>query len=767
MTKQPDAPKAVRLHHTTVGDPPASSANKRTRTDVWGRLLKVRSSLVIVVVALCASVLAPVAVSAHDSTTETYEVEVPVYESVTEPIMATREVPVYDWVPTEVEVPRTREVPVYDWVPTEVEVQRTRQVPVYDWVPTEVEVERTREVPVYDWVPTEVEVQRTRQVPVYDWVATEFEVERTREVPVYAWVATEVEVQRTRVVPVYNEATYTVRVAPFRERVTFQPPCEWTTVYGQRVYYCPPPRTRWQDVYNYQTATRYVLVGTRTETYMSTEIQLVWTQTGTRTETYTATEIRNVRTQTGTRTETYTSTETQLVRTQTGTRTETYTATEIRNVRTQTGTRTQTYTSTETQLVWTQTGTRTETYTATEIRNVRTQTGTRTHTYDTGATRLVKRDTGRTVTETRTRVVHGCPDGYYELDSPDTQAWIEIYTGSVTFSRPLVGLTYNPVRWSGPLDDAHPDCYLPGGAPFHDALTVLTVAGIEYAVSAGEVVIDGVTYVVEAGRIVVETLGDLRTALRAAVVAEIRNALEELDESVVAAICTNLLVSGVVGAAATALVTSVVTKALVAAGIVLSAGSAPALIAGVVGIALVVAGCRLAEPWYTPDPPTSPTGLRLVPGNRSLEVSWDGSPSKDTFQFGYSLRWKRSSQSWDDATTAALDDSTTSYRITGLSNSTAYDVQIEAHNLGGTSSEVAATATPRPTSTTSTTTTTTTTTTTVPAADTVPTVSALPQYDRLSYRLLLRGTQEAITAQGCTPWVYWETYRFYAGLCPR
>ena len=65
------------------------------------------------------------------------------------------------------------------------------------------------------------------------------------------------------------------------------------------------------------------------------------------------------------------------------------------------------------------------------------------------------------------------------------------------------------------------------------------------------------------------------------------------------------------------------------------------------------------------------------------------------------------------------------------------------------------------------TTTTTTTTTTVPVEDTVPTVTALPQFDRLSYRLLLRGTQEAITAQGCTPWVYWENYRLYAGLCPR
>ena len=713
MTKQPDAPKAVRGHHTTVGDPPASSANKRTRTDVWGRLLKVRSSLVIVVVALCASVLAPVTVSAHDSTTETYEVEVPVYEWVTEPIMATRE------------------------------------VPVYDWVATEFEVERTREVPVYAWVPTEVEVERTRQVPVYDWVATEFEVERTREVPVYAWVPTLVEVQRTRVVPVYNEATYTVRVAPFRERVTFQPPCEWATVYGHRVYYCPPPRTRWQDVYNYQTATRYVLVGTRTETYTSTETQLVLTQTGTRTETYTSTEIRNVRTQTGTRTHTYT--------------------------------------STETQLVLTQTGTRTETYTATEIRNVRTQTGTRTHTYDTGATRLVRRDTGRTELVTRTRPVHGCPDGYYELDSPDTEAWYTSADG-ITFDNSflILGLGAGEVvTWLGPLA-GHPDCYAPDRSGI--GWGEIIVGGIEYVVSAGEVVIDGVTYVVEAGRIVVETLGDLRTALRAAVVAEIRNALEELDESVVAAICTNLLVSGVVGAAAAALLASVVTKALVGAGIVLSAAISPTLIAGAVGIVIIVAGCRLAEPWYTPDPPTSPTGLSLVSGNRSLEVSWDASPSKDTFQFGYSLRWKRSSQSWDDAMTETLDDSTTSYSIAGLSNNTAYDVQIEAHNLGGTSSEVAATATPRPTSTTATVPPTPTPTTTVSSTPTptttvsptptptttvspssLPVVTVVPDYDSANYRLRYFYNIEAVPSS-CTPWVDWQiqtSVTVIVALCPR
>lgn len=107
------------------------------------------------------------------------------------------------------------------------------------------------------------------------------------------------------------------------------------------------------------------------------------------------------------------------------------------------------------------------------------------------------------------------------------------------------------------------------------------------------------------------------------------------------------------------------------------------------------AGLVLVKPWETPDRPPSLTGLSLVSGNEVLQVSWDASPSRDTFQFGYSIRWKRSSQSWDDATTKTLDDSTTSFTITGFTNNTAYDVQIEAHNLGGTSSEVVATATPR------------------------------------------------------------------------
>ncbi len=636
------------------------------------------------------------AAEAHDSTTETYEVEVPVYEWVTEPVMATRVVDVFDLVPTEVEVQRTREVGVFDFVPRQVQVQRTREVPVYDHVPQQFQVQRTRVVPVYDFVPTAVQVQRTR------------------------------------VVPVYNEVVETVRVAPFRERVTIQPPCEWVTVYGQRVYYCPSPRTTWRDVYNYRTTTRYVLVGTRTETYTATETQMVWTQTGTRTETYTATETKMVWTQVGTRTETYT--------------------------------------ATETQMVWTKVGTRTETYTATETQMMRTKTGTRTETYDTGATRLVKQDTGRTRTETRTRTVHtGCPDGYHDLGQgnggvvpdPLPEAFIAD-DGEVHFSRHSDG---REVAWVGPLDTDHSSCYqataVEPAPSIVESVQRIVVAGAEYVVTAGEVVIDGVTYTVDAGNIVVESYENLNATFRGWIQDEIRTALEELDESVVAAICTNLTVHNLVSASAGVILKKVLVAAFAAAGIAVSAP--PAFILGTAVWALLVAGCNLAKPWYTPDVPPTPTGLSLVSGDASLVVSWDPSPSRDTFQFEYRLRWKRSSQSWDDATTKKLGDSTTTYTITGLTNDTAYNVWIEAQNLGGDSAAVEASATPRDPTTTST------TTTTIPPDETatVPTVRTIPPYDR--ERFSLRGSSLS-AVPGCRLWVYWvysEPHRLAMHLCER
>ena len=124
-----------------------------------------------------------------------------------------------------------------------------------------------------------------------------------------------------------------------------------------------------------------------------------------------------------------------------------------------------------------------------------------------------------------------------------------------------------------------------------------------------------------------------------------------------------------------------------------------ALVASMAVLVVMVAGFVLVKPWETPDVPPSPTGLSLVAGDEVLAVSWDASPSKDTFQFEYLLHWKRSSQSWDDATTKKLGDSTTTYTITGLTNDTAYNVRIEAQNLGGSSREVEATATPRAVST--------------------------------------------------------------------
>ena len=453
------------------------------------------------------------AAEAHDSTTEAYEVEVPVYEWVSEPVMGTREVPVYGLVPTKVEVQRTREVPVYGFVPQQVEVQRTREVPVYKHVPTTLRVQRTRQVPVYGFVPQQVPVQRTRQVPVY------------------------------------KEVAYRVRVAPFRQRVTVQPPCGWVTVYGQRVRYCPTPRTSWRDVYNYRSATRQVRVGTRTETYTTTETQMVWSKTGTRTETYTTPVTKMVLKQTGTRSETYTVTETQMVNTQTGTRTETY---------------------------------------------------------DTGATRLVKRDTGRTRTVTRTRTVHaGCPAGYYELDSPDTKAW-HTSGGGVTFKRSFLSNHGELVNWLGPLDDNHPNCYTPDQSGI--GLSKIVIGGTQYAINAGKVVIDGVTYAVEAGKVVVQRYANLTETLKAAIVAQLKSALERLDETVVAPICTDLLTGIVVSGAAGLILTQALTTAVAAAGIALPALAVAAVATAAVG-ALIWAGCTLAKPWYTPDAPPPPTGF--------------------------------------------------------------------------------------------------------------------------------------------------------------
>ena len=708
------------------------------------------------------------AADAHDSTTETYEEKVPVWEWVDEPVMATRQVPVYSLVPTLVEVERTREVPVYSYVPTKVRVERTREVPVYSLVPTKVRVERTREVPTYK--------------------------------KVYRWV----------------------RVAPFRQRVTIQPPCEWATMRGHRFWYCPPPRTSWQNVYNYNTVTRYVRVGTRTETY--------------------------------------TITETQMVRKKTGTRTETYTITETQMVRKKTGTRTETYTETVTQMVYKKTGTRTETY-------------------DTGVTRLVWRQTG-TRTVTRTRRVHvGCPVGYHELNSPNTSAWFR--DGVVVFVEPNSndGSTVQEVVWKGPVDEAHPRCYqatakpktsildeildvlttpqtvfvagvqyvVSGGRTVIDGVThivekgkvlttkivvagvehaisggravingvtyaveggkvvaksiivagrsfaiaagrtvidgvthiveggrVLTtkivVAGVEHAISGARAVIDGVTYVVEAGKvvaksivvagrsfvitagrviidgsryavrggkIVVGSLYSLSKTLKDAVVAEIKTGLERLEENAVAAICENRLTSSVVTGATGLVLKPILVAALIKVGIAIPpVGVTVAFFVG--GVALFVLACSLAEPWYTPDAPPRPTGLRLLPANRSIQVSWNPSPSRHTFRFGYDLRWKRSTQSWDDATIKKLGDSVTSYRITGLTNGTVYNVRLEAHNLGGDSADVTATATPRGASPRSTPTPTTTTTTT-----TVPSRSATPSVVTCSGRLTIQDMVKA------------------------
>ena len=253
----------------------------------------------------------------------------------------------------------------------------------------------------------------------------------------------------------------------------------------------------------------------------------------------------------------------------------------------------------------------------------------------------------------------------------------------------------------------------------------IIVAGRTYAIVAGNAVIDGVSYVVSGGKIVVHTLVNLPRTLKDAVVAEIKTGLERLEENAVAAICENRLTSAVLTGAVGLVLKPILVAALIKLGIAIPPlGITVAFFLG--GVALFVLACRAATPWYTPDAPLKPTGLTLVSRNRSLNVFWDASPSRHTFRFGYDLSWKRSSQSWDDATKKALGDSVTSYRITGLSNGTVYNVRLEARNLGGDSSDAIASATPRgasPRSTpTPTTTTTTTTTTTVPSRSATPAV---------------------------------------------
>ena len=84
--------------------------------------------------------------------------------------------------------------------------------------------------------------------------------------------------------------------------------------------------------------------------------------------------------------------------------------------------------------------------------------------------------------------------------------------------------------------------------------------------------------------------------------------------------------------------------------------------------------------------PAGPTGARVTPGPRSLEVSWNAVSRAD----GYIVRWKSGDQLYD-IVTGGLDRSvdvpggnTTRYTISNLVPGTAYDVQVYAvSTLGG------------------------------------------------------------------------------------
>ncbi|MCQ3809437.1 MAG: hypothetical protein KTV68_02670 [Acidimicrobiia bacterium] len=126
--------------------------------------------------------------------------------------------------------------------------------------------------------------------PTIETYTYEVDVEKTRQVPVYTWV--DEPIMATREVPVYRYFTGRVRVSPYWEKYTYRLPCE-TIIIGNEVgTYCPPPKTSWRQVYNYQRVTKRVQTGTRTETYDTGRTRRVQEQTGTRTETYTTTETR-------------------------------------------------------------------------------------------------------------------------------------------------------------------------------------------------------------------------------------------------------------------------------------------------------------------------------------------------------------------------------------------------------------------------------------------------------------------------------------------
>lgn len=97
-------------------------------------------------------------------------------------------------------------------------------------------------------------------------------------------------------------------------------------------------------------------------------------------------------------------------------------------------------------------------------------------------------------------------------------------------------------------------------------------------------------------------------------------------------------------------------------------------------------------------PPAPPTSLRAAPDNQALIVQWRKSPEWDAA--GYRIRWGPISGGPYSGLDEVAGGSTTYYQITGLTNSTAYYVVVQARdtsgNWSGNSAEVGAIPTASP-----------------------------------------------------------------------
>ena len=266
MTNHTKAPKAVRRSRAAEGGPLVSCANNGARTDPWGTLLMACRSLVVVVVALFASVLVPAVVSAHDP------------EEV--PLTVNREEPVYNYEDQQVRVAPFSEVRTIDVFNYETQPVRvapfttTRRVDVYNYETQPVRVApftTIRRVDVFNY-----ETQPVRVAPFTKSFTSQlyfYETRRVRVAPFW----------ETKTVDVYNYRTiksscrpprgcvYTkVRVVPFTKSFTSQlyfyetrrvrvaPFWETTTVdvfnfEDQQVRVAPFTTTKRVDVFNYET----------------------------------------------------------------------------------------------------------------------------------------------------------------------------------------------------------------------------------------------------------------------------------------------------------------------------------------------------------------------------------------------------------------------------------------------------------------------------------------------------------------------------------